>query len=428
MIPSTTSNQPEAHLLARSLFGLLAIATFISLIGGILLVMAPIGTGARLPLLGVYGLTFVLMVGACVWLLRIPLEQLSLLAARWVQWIPRGMWAVIPVVGILLLNVIAQAVITSVAPSVSALLLPIGAWSLVFLSILGIGNSSRLKQWWIHSQARWAALGMGITFLVLVGLLAVVSRVVIENSGWLGAVRGGNDPRQLVWYGGEVNAERSRAYWVELGQLSANWLPYTYSRIEPHAGSLFTVGTEGRRGTVNVSEPDAGLPSVYFFGGSTMWGEGSRDAYTIPSQTARLLAEEGLQVHVANYGQVAYVTEQDMILFQRQLVLGRIPEVAVFYGGFNDLAAVYMSDYRAGLPHNEVNRIRDLRAGAILRAGRPLLSYPDASLDELDLSLVAVSDATPDEVVTHYLENVRLIRAIAEAYGIRVLFVWQPAP
>ncbi len=159
-----------------------------------------------------------------------------------------------------------------------------------------------------------------------------------------------------------------------------------------------------------------------------MWGEGSRDAYTIPSQTAQFLYQAGSPAHITNYGQVAYVTEQDLILFQRQLVLGRIPDVAVFYGGFNDLAAVYMSNYRTGLPHNEVNRIRDLRAGAVLRADRPLLTYPDASLDELDFSLVGVSSATPEDVVTHYLGNLRLIRSIAEAYGIQVLFVWQPAP
>ncbi len=421
-------NSPEAHLLARSLFGLLAIATFISLIGGILLLLAPIGAGARLPLLGAYGLAFILMIAACAWLLRIPLEKLPLFTARVVRWTPRGIGAGIATLGIALLNVIAQAVITAVAPSIAAVLWALAAWSLVLVVVLAIGNSAPLKAWWLRSQSRWAALGMGVTALLLLVLLAVISRVVMENSGWLGALRGGNDPRQLIWYGDEINPERSRAYWVELGQLSANWLPYTYSRIEPHAGPLFTVDAAGLRGTVNVTEPSAAVPSVYFFGGSTMWGEGSRDAYTIPSQTAQFLYQAGSPAHITNYGQVAYVTEQDLILFQRQLVLGRIPDVAVFYGGFNDLAAVYMSNYRTGLPHNEVNRIRDLRAGAVLRADRPLLTYPDASLDELDFSLVGVSSATPEDVVTHYLGNLRLIRSIAEAYGIQVLFVWQPAP
>jgi len=198
--------QPEAQLLARSLFGLLAIATFISLIGGILLVIAPVGAGARLPLLGAYGLAFILMIAACGWLmiaacgwfLRIPLEKLPLFTARVLRWTPRGNWASLTTLGIALLNVIAQAVITAVAPSISALLLPFGAWSLVLLSVLAIGNSSQLKQWWLRSQSRWAALGMGITFLLALGLLAIVSRVIMENSGLLGALRGGNDPRQLM--------------------------------------------------------------------------------------------------------------------------------------------------------------------------------------------------------------------------------------
>ena len=33
--------------------------------------------------------------------------------------------------------------------------------------------------------------------------------------------------------------------------------------------------------------------SVYLFGGSTMWGYGQRDLYTIPSQVARLAEDDG---------------------------------------------------------------------------------------------------------------------------------------
>jgi lysophospholipase L1-like esterase len=158
-----------------------------------------------------------------------------------------------------------------------------------------------------------------------------------------------------------------------------------------------------------------------------MWGEGSRDDYTIPSQVARLLNGSGTPVRASNYGQIAYVSTQDEILFERQLALGNVPDTAVFYGGFNDLASVYIHEGTAGLPHNEINRQRDLISGQILRDGRPLISQPGVNFSDLDFSLVAVADATPAQIVDLYLANLRLIRAAGREFGVETLFVWQPA-
>ncbi len=402
-------------------------ATFVSLISGGLLLLSHVGAAARSQLLLAYAGFIMINFVICGLLLRVPLIGLPQVMERIVNLSPRGNAAAGVVLGIVIANIIAQAIISGVAPSISALLFPLAAWSLIIISILGIVNSKSIIHWKNRYQTQWTYIGIGVVLLGLLTGLFITVRIMLEDSGWLGTLRGQSDPRYLVWYGGEIDAERSQQYWAELGKLNANWLPYTYSRIQPHDGTLFTISSAGLRGTVNVTTTNAGYPELFFFGGSTMWGEGSRDAYTIPSQTAHLLTQAGYPVHATNYGQVAYVTEQDLILFQRQLVLGRVPDIAVFYGGFNDVAAVYMNNYRAGLPHNEVNRIRDLKAGATLRSGRPVLIPFLDQLDQIDLSLVAISNATPEDVVNHYLSNLRIIRSSAREYGCKTLFVWQPA-
>ncbi len=426
MIPSPTSDHP-ADRLARWLFGLLALATLLTLIGGVLLLAAPVGTGARTPLLVGYGVFTLLSILACGAVLMTAPNRLKAGLEQAQRFIPRGKLAGLVAGGILLVVLVVQAVIAAVAPSVSALAIPLAAWCGMLIAVILIANQTAVTFWLNRTRGHWAALGLFLTVTALFMLLAFGVRFVLEDSGLMGALRGQSDPRVLIWYGGEVNPERTRAYWAELGRLNAAWLPYTYSRIQPHQGDLFTVSDAGLRGTVNLAAPDSGVPAIYFFGGSTMWGEGSRDAYTIPSQVASILDAAGQSIYATNYGQVAYILEQDLILFQRQLTLDRIPEVAVFYGGFNDLASVYMHGSQIGLPHNEVNRARDLAAGIVLRSGRPQLTYPNIGLDQLDFSLVARQDGTPEQVVEDILANQRIIRAMAHEYGVQVRFVWQPA-
>ncbi len=426
MSPPPSSDRP-ADRLARWLFGLLALAALLTLAGGVLLLAAPAGTGPRTLLLAGYGVFTLVSILLCAAVLVIAPERLKARLEQAQRFIPRGRLAAL-VAGVILLAVlIVQAVIAAVAPSISALAVPAAAWGGVLIAVILIANQPAAAAWLRRTWGCWAALGLGLTAAVLFMVLFTGVRFVLEDSGLMGTLRGQSDPRVLIWYGGEVNPERARAYWAELGRLNVSWLPYTYSRIEPHQGELFTVSDAGLRGTANPAAPDSGVPSVYFFGGSTMWGEGSRDAYTIPSQVASILNAQGQPIYATNYGQVAYVLEQDLILFQRQLVLGRIPDVAVFYGGFNDLASVYMHDHQIGLPHNEVNRARDLSAGIVLRSGRPQLTYPNLQLEELDFSLMAWQKGTPEQVVEDILANQRIIRAMAREYGAAVLFVWQPA-
>src|SRR5262249_50473552 len=128
----------------------------------------------------------------------------------------------------------------------------------------------------------------------------------------------------------------------------------------PFQGTYLNNDERGLRRTWNRADgavdSSAGPPKeVYVFGGSAVYGQGARDAWTIPSCLARNLAQRGLNVRVTNHGQSGYVSTQEMIAALLQLQAGHRPEVVVFYDGVNDTySALLESDI--GVPQNESNR------------------------------------------------------------------------
>jgi hypothetical protein len=73
------------------------------------------------------------------------------------------------------------------------------------------------------------------------------------------------------------------------------------------------------------------------FGGSTTWGEGQRDQYTIASWVSRLAEEAGTPLRIDNYGERGWTHYQEMILDGQQLALRTPPDLALFYDGLNEI-------------------------------------------------------------------------------------------
>ena len=94
-------------------------------------------------------------------------------------------------------------------------------------------------------------------------------------------------------------------------------------------------------GTLEISAPfgirksfgERYSDSVWFFGGSTMWGTGAETSGTIPS-----LFHEISDRHVLNLGESNYNSRQGLNLLLNLLVSGHRPEAVVFFDGVNDVA------------------------------------------------------------------------------------------
>lgn len=221
------------------------------------------------------------------------------------------------------------------------------------------------------------------------------------------------------------------------GALREQWRSYVYWRLHPYKGAHINVDALGVRQTWNASPvPSPEQPRIFMFGGSTMWGWGARDEFTIPSLVAKRLAETTRpSAWIVNYGETGYVSTQEVITLMLELRRGNIPSVVVFYDGVNDAWAAFQSGV-AGQPQNEVNRVREFnsrtrfnwREGllgrlALFRFARGLMGGTDTS------SAMPRRFLEPEAaraVVDAYMGNVRIVNALARQYGFRAVFFWQP--
>jgi lysophospholipase L1-like esterase len=220
---------------------------------------------------------------------------------------------------------------------------------------------------------------------------------------------------------------------------ASRWQPYVYWRRQPFAGQYINIDDDGLRRTWSPGSEGRESVRIFMFGGSTLWGRGARDEFTVPSLVARRLAEEAEGAFaVTNFGEAGYVNTQEMIALTLELRDGNVPDIVVFYDGANDVFAAYQA-HEAGVPQNEFRRRLDfesfetafalrvanrLSSVALLRRlfGSPADSAVWSRLGLTDVETRELAGAT----VSKYKGNLRQINALADAHGFQVLYFWQP--
>lgn len=214
-------------------------------------------------------------------------------------------------------------------------------------------------------------------------------------------------------------------YWLEHDQArELQWRSYLYFRRAPFDGEHIHVDAHGFRRTKQM--PDA-LGNLWLLGGSTVWGTGVDDAHTPASALARLS-----QMRVGNFGESGYVSAQSQLSFFAALRCQQAgPDAAIFVDGVNDVYSAVQSG-RAGLPQNESNRVAEFNLSRSVKAvGNALLTRLEG-LERLRQRLSGAQSepdvaALAQAVAENYLAVVAQTRAVAQARGITVLFVWQPS-
>ncbi len=244
-------------------------------------------------------------------------------------------------------------------------------------------------------------------------------------------------------YGG---ADWSAGYFDEFRRaVRVDWKPYVEWWQRPLRGAYVTLDERGLRPTPGEETANGAAIRILCFGGSTMMGMGARDDHTIPAVLARRLTECGHRVAVTNYGQLGHNSTQEVITLQQLLKCGERLDIALFYDGINEMACAEQTGRTDGL-FNEArrraefnllhpDRRRDLIAAALissaprtLRRLRRLTGLPlrgPLPVEQTDLSQVDLGEFAR-EIIAAYLDNMRLVRLLADGYGFRPIFFWQP--
>ena len=395
-----------------------------------LLAMSPMSPDAgyariRLIIIIGFGMAVLLGFGLTGWIFRQDSAALLRLGGRLARVLGSRWLALILMFALTEANLLAFILLDSIAPDITNpmkfLLL---CWTLVFGGVLLTIHWPSLTSSYRGSRHIWAGIGIAAAGAVILMALFTFNSRLANATGIVGRLRGSLDYRRLEFID-DGAAPSPQRFWAEQGQTTVRWLPYNYWTSAPFEGEFINIDQQGIRHTPLYTDEESAA-RIVFFGGSTLWGEGARDAYTIPGQTAKLLADAGHAAAVLNYGQTGYVSAQDLILFQAQLALDNAPDIAVFYQGFNDVYSAYRQGW-SGIPYEENQRVSDAGAGWLLRRGQPALRLPNGDISGYDWSLVGKADSSADAIADRWFANRRLAQTLADEYSVRVLFVWQPA-
>ncbi len=227
--------------------------------------------------------------------------------------------------------------------------------------------------------------------------------------------------------------------------------PWTGLTMRPFAGNYLNIDQDGNRVGLPPSPDHVGrLPFVVWaFGGSTLFGWGLGDPYTIPTflQQALQARLPDRQVIVKNFAVPIYTSSQELALFAANLRLSQ-PDVAFFFDGVNDVwftvnqftqtplvdpLAVVWEQHTSEITHPSQRpwvQIND--SFPVVRLARQMGF--DLSVQLLSaVSVYAMQgiyagdrNAQRSAAVANYIANVKMGRAIGEEMGVQTLFLLQP--
>jgi lysophospholipase L1-like esterase len=282
----------------------------------------------------------------------------------------------------------------------------------------------------------------GVVLLALFGVEGVLRLLFLaKDTFW-------DKPNELQLFNAPLGGDGSSS-WLEayerehLESERTDWHSYVYWRRQPYRGKYINVDSGGLRHTWTSPDEDHRRLKVFVLGGSTIWGSGARDDFTIPSLVAKQLAATDVRADVINLGESGYVSTQEVLTLIRQLQQGSHPDAVVFYDGLNDTYSAWQSG-TAGIPQNEWKRSQEFEltdrpnrvAGLFFRQlpGRlTALNRLAAHFRRQQLKRPAGTegahlsdDTVADDVIRVYETNVGVVEALGRAYGFRCLFYWQP--
>ncbi|MFH1423770.1 MAG: SGNH/GDSL hydrolase family protein [Candidatus Nealsonbacteria bacterium] len=283
-------------------------------------------------------------------------------------------------------------------------------------------------------------LNIGLLFLLIniLGFIGINIRenyfkqktVIAEKYGEaaLGQVYPGFNAREIA----EIQRESwSNVYLYE---------PFTQFKEKPTSGNYVNVTEAGFRLTKNQGPwpPNPENFNVFLFGGSTTFGYGLPDDQTIASYLQDYLARlKKERVSVYNFGRGAYFSTQERILFEQLLTSGYIPDLAIFIDGMNDfyfsqpLFTKHLEQFQQfnGEPLSALKfySSMEIKKLPITRLAR---FFGDLIIKQEELSEQATDNDSSviDQIINRYLENKKIIEAVAVAYKTKPIFVWQPSP
>lgn len=227
----------------------------------------------------------------------------------------------------------------------------------------------------------------------------------------------------------------NKKFWSEhMNAWGTDFEPYYHWRRKGITGKYINVSSDGVRKTISTTKVEVNAKKIFVFGGSTIWGTGSKDEHTIPSF---LQSQLGKSYNIYNYGETGFVSTQELNYLLKQLALGNIPDTVIFYDGVND---GYAGVYSPAIPRDVQNlrvRYKELRkkesnnvlTNLYLASNyKKLINFLNKAtiIDKWEANISSKIQSNSTSVINYYEAHVKQVKALGKEYGFKAFFFWQP--
>jgi len=234
------------------------------------------------------------------------------------------------------------------------------------------------------------------------------------------------------------NQDREHAVDVfkDYNSVKHEYEPFVGWKCLPYQGKTLTISSEGERQDALAMECSTNARQIHFFGGSTMWGEGSDDQHTIPA----LFRQKNPTYKVFNHGQLAYNSRQELDALITMYSKDMKGDVVIFYDGVNDAAFLCPKEiselpahrlvpmYREKLYTSKTAPLKDLFGKIFLentlKVIRKVTAKPSAETSPYD----CISNPEKAEQIAEIMmKNWELAHEIVTQHGGKFIAILQPA-
>lgn len=304
-----------------------------------------------------------------------------------------------------------------------------------------------MKSGWL----KLVLVNLGVTLGILFGLNFLINFIgfLIPTMGAVFSGENVEEDSRATLRNYAEDPELAARHFREFEYLETEYRSFIAWSRAPFSGETITINAAGDRVHPELSESTNTPASVYFFGGSTIWGTGVLDDQTIPAYF-----QEITQNPAVNKGETAFVSRQSLNQFVNLLTTEAEVKAIVFYEGVNDVQYHCRADIGL-LDHARVTRFQEAISEAsqdqtdrVRSQGEAFLVYldtlflkgirrfaigigdalsPDRRAARIDESLIC--DDSPkhaEQVAENLLLNWEMAYRLAQAKGIEFRAVLQP--
>lgn len=207
-----------------------------------------------------------------------------------------------------------------------------------------------------------------------------------------------------------------------------DYKPFVQFSEHPIQGNFVTVNEYGLRNFKDYPIPiDTSYFNIFMFGGSTTFGYGVTDKETIAFWLEKNLQKiHNKKVKVYNWGCGNYYSSQESALFITLLKNGIVPQMAIFIDGLNEAQHPFADEPKftqtlyALMQKNVIVNFKKLEYIGLIRFTNTILNLLQPKTVETSYKSNCFL------LVNRYLQNKKIIKSVAAAYGVTCIFSLQP--